>query len=182
MHCQTDRQRGCFLWRHYLRIAYSNNVQRCNKDDFGNVQFTQNLNLQAVDSRLRSVSLQLFFPHSGIGRSSCQSTRYLAAFISWLHSVSLQPFFLCAAELPSSLCLAFVFTLLLSQNWKPVSSPLHTDLSFYLSITSKVCICCVCVCVLCVYVCVCVCARVCDEMSVSLYLCKCSELLRDWAP
>lgn len=89
MHCQTDRQHGCFLWGHCLRIAYSDNVQGCNKDDFGN------LNLQAVDPWLHSVSLQLSFPCSGTGRSGCQSTRYLAAFISWLHSVSLQPFFLC---------------------------------------------------------------------------------------
>ena len=93
------------------------------------------------------------------------------------------------------LCRAFVFTLL-SQNWKPISSPLHTDLSFYQPITSNACVCsvcvractCICVCVhvcvsLCVCVCVCcVCACVCDEMSVSLYLCKCSELLRDGAP
>ena len=51
----------------------------------------------------------------------------------------------CALELPSSLCQAFVFfTLLLSQNWKLISSPLHTDLSFYQSITSNACICSVC--------------------------------------
>jgi len=59
-------------------------------------------------------------------------------------------------------------SLLLSPNWKPISSPLHhdTDLSFYQSITSNACICsvcvfvvCVCVCSVCV-VCVCVCAHV----------------------
>ena len=36
---------------------------------------------------------------------------------------------------------------------------------------------CVCVCV-----CMCVCVRACDELSVSLYLCKRSELSRDGAP
>ena len=96
MHCQTDRQHGCFLWRHCLRLAYSDDVQCCNKDYFGNVQFAQNLNLQAMDSWLHSVSLQPFFPCSGIGRSGCQSTKCLVAFISWLHSVSLQPFFPCS--------------------------------------------------------------------------------------
>ena len=40
----------------------------------------------------------------------------------------------------NSLCQAFVFTLL-SQNWKPSSAPLHTDLSFYQSITSNACVC-----------------------------------------
>ena len=44
----------------------------------------------------------------------------------------------------SSLWQAFVFTLLFSQNWKPVSCPLRTDLSFYQSITSNACICCGC--------------------------------------
>ena len=94
---------------------------------------------------------------------------------------------------------AFIFTLL-SQNWKPISPPLHTDLSFYQSITSNACVCSVCVCLcvclwvcvhvhlcvcgcmhlcVCMSLCVCVCVCVCDEMRVSLYLCKCSELLRD---
>ena len=54
-------------------------------------------------------------------------------------------------------------SLLLSQNWKHISSPLHTDLSFYQSITSNACICSVCVCLaVCVCVSGCVCA--CDEM------------------
>ena len=50
-----------------------------------------------------------------------------------------------------------------------------------------VCVCCVCVCVCAVCVCVCVCARACmhayvhacDEMNVSLCLCKHSGLLQD---
>ena len=60
---------------------------------------------------------------------------------------------------------AFIFTLF----FQPIYFPLHTNLSFYLLITSNACICCVCVCV-------------CDEMSVSLCLCKHSGLLQDGAP
>ena len=74
---------------------------------------------------------------------------------------------------------------------KTISSPLHTDLSFYQFIHVFF------VCVGgwglgcgglgvgvgvggCAHASVCVC--VCDEMRVSLYLCKHSELLRDGAP
>ena len=88
-------------------------------------------------------------------------------------------------ELSSSLCQAFIFTLL-SQNWKPTSSLLHTDLSFFSHATNPppamhvfgVCVCCVWACMrMSVYVHVC--AQVCDEMSVSISLCKCSGLLWD---
>ena len=91
-------------------------------------------------------------------------------------------------------------SLLLSQNWKPTSSLLHTDLSFsffsfYQPIISNACICSVCVCVcvcacvrayvcacMCVCMRVCTCMCVCDEMSTSLYLCKRSKLLSDGVP
>ena len=57
----------------------------------------------------------------------------------------------------SGICL---HSLLWSQNWKPISSPLHTDLSFYQSITSNACICSVCVCLdVWAHMCVCVCVR-----------------------
>ena len=62
------------------------------------------------------------------------------------------------------------------QNWKPISSPLHTDLSFFC--TSSV----MHVFVVRVWVCARVCLRVCDDMSVSFCLCKRSELFRDGAP
>ena len=72
-------------------------------------------------------------------------------------------------------------SLLLSQNWKPISSLTHTDLffsvfSFYQSIASNACICRVCVCV-CASVCVCAC----DQINV-LSLCKLSGCLQDGAP
>ena len=58
-------------------------------------------------------------------------------------------------------CQAFVFTLL-SQTWKPISSPLRTNVSFYQSIISNTCHCSVCVCVsVCAHVHLCVCVRVC---------------------
>ena len=53
--------------------------------------------------------------------------------------------------------------------WKPISSPLNTDLLFYQSITSNASICGVC-------------GRACDEMSVSLCLCKRPGLLWDGVP
>ena len=60
-------------------------------------------------------------------------------------------------------------SLLWSQNWKPISSPLHTDLSFYQSITSNACICSACVCV-----CACVCVRVC------MCVCGCVHVRTPW--
>ena len=92
---------------------------------------------------------------------------------------------------------AFVFSL--ASFRKPISSPLHADLSFYQSIISNACMCsvsvCVCLCVctcvcisvcvhMCVYVCVHMraCVRACDEMSVSFYLCKHSGLLQVGVP
>ena len=81
----------------------------------------------------------------------------------------------------SGICL---HSLLLSQNWKPISSLLHADLSFsssFFFITSNACICsaCVCVCLWCVSMCakksVCVCMHehVWNKMSInyiSIYL------------
>ena len=50
---------------------------------------------------------------------------------------------------------------------KPISSPLHADLSFYQSIISNACMCSVCVCVcLCVCTCVCMCVRTCVRACV----------------
>ena len=89
------------------------------------------------------------------------------------HSLSIH--WTCDLELSSSLCQAFVFTCL-GQNWKPVSSLLHTDLSFSSHCTSQSPVMHVLV------VCVCVCVCVCDEISLSLCLCKCSGLLRDGVP
>ena len=66
-------------------------------------------------------------------------------------------------------------SLLLSQNWKPTSSLLHTDLSFsffsfYQPIISNACICSVCVCV-CVCTCICVCMHVCVHAGVYMHVC-----------
>ena len=59
------------------------------------------------------------------------------------HSVTVQT---CTTSttLTQSLKTVAVHVCVLSQNWKPVSSPLHTNLSFYQSITSNACICSVC--------------------------------------
>ena len=84
-------------------------------------------------------------------------------------------------------CQAFVFALFFylktEEKKPPISSLLHTDLSFsfftlYQPVTSNACIC---------RRCVCVCVRVCgddddDKMSVSVYLCKRSGLLQDGVP
>ena len=75
---------------------------------------------------------------------------------------------------PLSMRSIHLHSLLFSQNGKPISSTLHTYLSFYQSITSNACICSVrarararvCMCVI----------------SVSLYICKRSGLLRDGSP
>ena len=74
------------------------------------------------------------------------------------------------SAVPSSLCQAFVFTLL-SQNWKHISSAYWSVVFFslYQSITSNACVC-VCVCV-CMSLCVCHC--VCVLLLLLLLLCVC---------
>ena len=68
-------------------------------------------------------------------------------------------------------------SLLLSQNWKLISSPLQTDLSFYQSITRNACICSECVCV-CVCACVCVSGCACRCASVCVCVCVCVCLMK----
>ena len=60
----------------------------------------------------------------------------------------------------------------------------HAYMGGRLHVYICMCVCvCVCTCVrACMRACVCACVCVCDEMNVSLYLCKCSELLREGAP
>ena len=71
---------------------------------------------------------------------------------------------LCSGTPFLSLSGIHLHSLHLSQNWKHISFPLHTDLSFYQSITSNACICSVCVCLgVCVRACMCL-GGVCDEM------------------
>ena len=69
-----------------------------------------------------SILSQIFHVHR-IGRRT-KGERFFQFSIHWTCE--------CDLENSSSLCQAFVFTLLtyLSQNWKPISSLLHIDLSF----------------------------------------------------
>ena len=81
---------------------------------------------------------------------------------------------LCSGTPFLSLSGIHLHSLHLSQNWKHISFPLHTDLSFYQSITSNACICSVCVCLgVCVRACMCLGVCVCVWWNVSLSIIPC---------